>query len=82
MPFEWGEVTVAETPPSLTRREWEIARLAGQGLTCREIAEALSVSFFTVRTHLLHVYAKCGAHNRVQMLHKLRPRLSCQTSFV
>jgi len=55
----------------LSARESEIAYLAADGLTCREIADRLSLSVTTVRTHIAHVYEKLGARNRLEMEHKL-----------
>ena len=49
----------------LTRREAEILELLADGLTNREIAERLFISQKTVGTHLGHIFAKLGVHNRV-----------------
>jgi DNA-binding CsgD family transcriptional regulator len=48
----------------LTARECEVARLVGQGLSNREMAERLSVSFFTARNHVERVLGKLGVGNR------------------
>ncbi len=42
----------------LTRREIEILRLVGQDLTTEEIAERLSLSFYTVQTHRKNISQK------------------------
>jgi DNA-binding CsgD family transcriptional regulator len=47
-------------PPSITPRETEVLSLASHGLTHGEIAELLSVSSATVRTHLQNMYPKLG----------------------
>lgn len=49
----------------LSSRELEVARLATQGLTTREIASSLFVSVPTVKTHLREIFRKCGVRNRV-----------------
>ena len=49
---------------SLTPSELGVARLAAEGLTNRQIAQALFVSTKTVGTHLGHVYDKLGTSNR------------------
>jgi DNA-binding CsgD family transcriptional regulator len=48
----------------LTERELEILRLLSSHLPTPEIANALSLSVNTVRTHIKSVYAKLGVHNR------------------
>jgi DNA-binding CsgD family transcriptional regulator len=47
-------------PAGLTRREAEILVLMARGLSNKEMAERLSVSVRTVRSHVEHVYAKIG----------------------
>lgn len=49
---------------ALTAAEHRVARLAGQGLNNREIAESLFVTQKTVETHLQHVFRKLDIHRR------------------
>ncbi|HEX8064898.1 MAG TPA: tetratricopeptide repeat protein [Thermoleophilaceae bacterium] len=56
---------------SLTRTERDVARRAADGMTNREIAEAAFVAPATVKTHLAHVYAKLGVHNRAELTAEL-----------
>jgi predicted ATPase/DNA-binding CsgD family transcriptional regulator/tetratricopeptide (TPR) repeat protein len=52
---------------SLTPSELEVVRLVGQHLTNPEIAARLFVSRATVKTHLIHVFAKVGVSSRSQL---------------
>ncbi|MEH1011962.1 response regulator transcription factor [Micromonospora sp. CPCC 206060] len=52
----------AETP--LSQRELEVLTLVAKGATNREAAAHLFISEATVKTHLLHVYAKLGVKDR------------------
>jgi ATP/maltotriose-dependent transcriptional regulator MalT len=54
----------AAGPTPLTKREREIALLAAEGLTSREIAEQLFVSVRTIDNHLARVYDKLGVAGR------------------
>ena len=56
----------------LTRRELEIALLAGAGLSSKAVAERLVVSVRTVDNHLQHAYAKLGVTNRAELERTLR----------
>ncbi|WUH95402.1 response regulator transcription factor [Streptomyces sp. NBC_00433] len=47
-----------------TERELEILRLVAAGTTNREAARRLFISEATVKTHLLHLYAKLGVRDR------------------
>ncbi|WP_432013199.1 response regulator [Streptomyces cucumeris] len=51
---------------ALTRRETEILRQMARGLSNQEIADELTVSLETVKTHVGNVLAKLGAGNRTQ----------------
>jgi DNA-binding NarL/FixJ family response regulator len=52
----------------LSSREREVLAYLADGLTNRQIATAMVVSLATVKTHLVHVYAKLGASNRNEAL--------------
>ncbi|HEX2646822.1 MAG TPA: LuxR C-terminal-related transcriptional regulator, partial [Candidatus Dormibacteraeota bacterium] len=52
---------------NLSRRELEVARLVGEGLTNREIATRLFISERTVDGHLEHIREKLGVSNRAQV---------------
>ncbi len=58
----------------LTARELDVARLAADGLTSREIAERLVVSVRTVDNQLSRVYTKLGIGGRRDLAGALRLR--------
>lgn len=59
--------TVAVGWDALSDTELRVVRLAGEGLTNRQIGERLFISHRTVESHLLNVYRKVGVNSRVQM---------------
>jgi DNA-binding CsgD family transcriptional regulator len=52
---------------ALTVRETQVAGLAAQGMSNREIAEALFVTVKTVEWHLKHAYRKLGVSSRREL---------------
>ena len=52
---------------ALTAGELRVARLAGEGLTNREVAQALFITTATTRAHLNRVYRKLGISRRDQL---------------
>jgi DNA-binding NarL/FixJ family response regulator len=50
--------------PALSAREVEILELVARGTTNREAAQRLFISEATVKTHLIHIYAKLGVPDR------------------
>lgn len=59
-------------PPSLTPREYEVARFAARGMSNHAIAARLVVSVRTVETHLSHVYTKLGIASRAELTAALK----------
>ena len=51
---------------ALTAREIEVISLVARGQTNKEIANALYLSEATIKTHLLHVFAKLGVDDRTE----------------
>lgn len=60
----------------LTRREKEILQLLVNGMNKKHIAGHLSISLFTVDTHLKNIYAKLHVHSQIDVVAKaIRERL-------
>jgi DNA-binding NarL/FixJ family response regulator len=55
---------------SLTAREQEILNHVSKGFLDKEIADALSISVWTVHNHLKHIYEKLNVHNRTEAVLK------------
>jgi ATP/maltotriose-dependent transcriptional regulator MalT len=49
---------------TVSQRELEVLQLIKSGSDNREVPERLFISEATVKTHLLHVYAKLGVNDR------------------
>jgi len=67
------EEFISQTPQEmeeviLTPREQEILALIARGLTNAEIAEQLTLSINTVKTHRLHIYQKLELTNQVELI--------------
>lgn|GEM_PF-5691427 len=60
--------------PTLTQSELRVARLAAQGRSNDQIAQALFVTRRTVETHLTHAYAKLGITSRRELAGALGAR--------
>ena len=58
----------------LTQREVEILRLLAGGRDTQAIADDLTISSNTVRTHLQNIFAKIGAHSKLEAVATARRR--------
>ena len=56
----------ADIEVPLTKRENEVLRQIAFGLTNKEIAQALSISYETVKEHVQHILRKIGVTDRTQ----------------
>lgn len=63
-----GRRSQADRDASLTRREWDVARMVGKGSTNRQTAEGLFVSERTVEVHLSNIFGKLGLSSRAQLV--------------
>ena len=59
---------------ALSTREIELLQALQTGASNREIAERLFISQATVKTHLIHIYAKLGVENRTAAVETARQR--------
>jgi DNA-binding NarL/FixJ family response regulator len=57
---------------SLTAREKEVLRLMAEGVSSRDIAGRLGISYTTVRTHIRSLGSKLGVHSKLQAIVKAR----------
>ena len=67
------KVTPVRVVPSpgtnlLTLRETQVATLAAEGLTTKEIAVKLSITEHTVSNNLFRIYNKLGISSRVELV--------------
>jgi DNA-binding NarL/FixJ family response regulator len=60
------EVRVPDSPEALTERETDVLRLLAQGQSNKEIAQALSLSEKTVKTHVSNILSKLNVPSRTQ----------------
>jgi DNA-binding NarL/FixJ family response regulator len=68
----------------LTERELEVLTMVARGMSNGEVAEQLTISPATAKTHVAHLLTKLGARDRIQLvitayqsgLVKLEPKLS------
>jgi class 3 adenylate cyclase/DNA-binding CsgD family transcriptional regulator len=62
--------TAVSGPDALSRREREVAALAVEGLSAKQIGSRLYIGERTVETHLAHVYAKVGVRSRLELVRR------------
>jgi DNA-binding NarL/FixJ family response regulator len=64
--FREESAVKADVTDDLSPREMEILALLSEGLSNKEIAGQLKISFATVRTHLMHIYEKLHVRCRTE----------------
>lgn len=60
--------TSRRLPPRLDK----IAKLVIAGLTDKQIAGRIGLTFSTVRTYVRQIYRRCGVHSRVELVYAMR----------
>lgn len=77
-PLRWSPPDESRLPDGLTPREATVLTLIAEGLSNAEIAERLTITETTVKSHINHLYGKTGARDRAQAVayayrHRLAP---------
>lgn len=70
--MSWQEAKRAANNETLTKREDEVLHLLAEGLTHKDIGHCLYISPETVRKHLMNIYKKLDAHNKIKALRKMK----------
>ena len=65
------EKVVAHHLDELTSRENEVLKLIAEGLLVKEISDQISLSNYTVKSHLKNIYTKLHVRNKVEAINKL-----------
>ena len=55
-------------PDTLSQREIEVLKLLSEKMSTQDIAETLSISIRTVRTHIQHLMYKLQVHKRIEAI--------------
>jgi DNA-binding NarL/FixJ family response regulator len=63
-----GRCTVDQLARVLTEREREVLTMVARGLSNAEIAEELTISPATAKTHVAHLLTKLDARDRIQLV--------------
>lgn len=66
--------------PGLSPREVQLVELLATGMGNRAIARQLFISEATVKTHLVHIYAKLGVDNRTAAIAEAAKRRIIRTA--
>jgi DNA-binding NarL/FixJ family response regulator len=77
-PLRWTPPDENQLPDGLTPRESVVLALIAEGLSNAQIAERLTVTETTVKSHINHLYGKTGVRDRAQAVayayrHRLAP---------
>jgi len=64
----------------ITPKEREVLHLIADGLSSKEIARRLSISFYTVQTHRKNMLAKVGAKNTPELIVKVFGHMQVQAA--
>lgn len=66
------EIKKLEKTEILSKREQEILTLVSQGLSNKEIADQLSLSRYTIESHVKHIYRKLSVSTRIMAIDAAR----------
>ena len=67
-----GGIVPPRVTEPLSDSEIRVLRYLPTNLSAREIADELVLSWYTVKTHMRHLYAKLGTHTRHETVERAR----------
>ena len=67
----FSEKSKSSNDYGLTEREIEILKLLTNGLSKKQLANEMHVSFHTVDTHLKNIYSKLHVHSQIELISKV-----------
>lgn len=67
-----GATTASASPPRLTRRQYEVLVLLGDGVRVKEVARRLGLAEATVRNHVRALLLELEAHSQLEAVAKAR----------
>jgi len=67
-----GATAGSESPPRLTRRQYEVLVLLADGVRVKEVARRLGLAEATVRNHVRALLLELGAHSQLEAVAKAR----------
>ncbi len=73
---EGRAILASDNPYNLSRAEFRICGLIGQGLRAREISAELGLTEATIRTHMRNIYTKTDASGQIEVMSRLREQAS------
>ena len=56
----------------LTKREQQVLDLLNKGMSRKEVADELNITYNTVKVHVCHIYEKLGVDNKLDAFHAAR----------
>ncbi len=65
-------IGIAQEPGLLSERETDVLRELATGASNKQIGETLFISLATVKTHMINIFSKLQAENRVEAVEKAR----------
>jgi DNA-binding NarL/FixJ family response regulator len=66
--FSRSTLQIESLPEHLTERQLKILKFLSQGFTAKEISEKLTISYYTVTTHIKNIYEKLQVNSRIEAL--------------
>jgi two-component system, NarL family, response regulator LiaR len=58
--------TAQKNADLLTERELEVLKMAAEGMSNKEISNALSISVHTIESHFGNIFSKLGVYSRLE----------------